>query len=212
MPMKWLSPLPVFLTVLLVLFAGTACVPDPVIDEDPDVDVIDMEEEPEVEAVVEETETEEQFPASTYFWPWVSHGQLVLSSGEVIIGPNLFESDLGFIAEFTRDHSYSGELYWLVEKSDVFELEWATLTFDVEYYEQGEWEYDIDFVFDIDDLQPRASAEGVQEFDLDLVEEQDGFKVTISRVRLGKNRESSFGEEPIDYVALDIEMKAVEKP
>ncbi len=207
-----MSPLPVVLTILIVLFAGAACVPEPIFDEDTDVDVIDMEEEQELEPGFEESAAEEQFPASTYFWPWLSHGQLVLSSGEVIIGPDLFESDLGFIAEFTRDHSYSGELYWLVEESDVFDLEWATLTFDVEYYEQGEWEYDIDFVFDIDDLQLRASAEGVQEYALDLVEEQDGFKVTISRVRFGKNQESSFGEEPIDYVALDIEMKVADKP
>ncbi|MDY6827514.1 MAG: hypothetical protein SVV67_10175 [Bacillota bacterium] len=143
-----------------------------------------------------------------YYWPWLSHGSLLLSSGEAILGPDLFESDLGFIAEFPAGAEYSGRVIWLVKGSDVFALEWVDLSFDVEYYEQNEWVSAATFDFMIENLPVEQAAEGLQEFPLDLHEEQEGFTVRIEKILLGENMEGEFSTEPIDYVALDMTMIA----
>ncbi|HED24049.1 MAG TPA: hypothetical protein ENN91_02895 [Firmicutes bacterium] len=143
-----------------------------------------------------------------YYWPWLSHGNLLLSSGEAILGPDLFESDLGFIAEFPAGTEYSGRVIWLVEGSDVFALEWVDLSFDVEYYEQNEWSFMVTFDFMIDNLQAGQDAEGLKELPLDLYDQQDGFAVRIDKIVLGKNQEGDFSGESIDYIALDITMVA----
>ncbi len=148
---------------------------------------------------------------SSYYWPWLSHGQLTLSSGEVLIGPDLFESDLGFIAEFTADYSYSGRLIWLVEDSDLFALEWVTLTFNVEYYEEHEWAYDEIFEFEINIIQPESIDAGVRNFDLALSDLKGGFEVVLTGIELGKLQEGSFIPEKLDYVALDLELRVVEE-
>ncbi|MCJ7805993.1 MAG: hypothetical protein MUP57_00390 [Clostridia bacterium] len=166
----------------------------------------------EEDIVVEDTVPETPLTVSTYYWPWISHGHLDLSNGEIIPGPDLFESDLGFISEFTKDYSYSGQLVWLVEESDVFALEWVTLSFNVEYYDLNERIFDLYYEFTIEDLQPVPGDEGLQEFELNLVDHQEDFEVAITKIVLGKERESNFNGEPICYVALEIEMRVVGNP
>ncbi len=189
------------LVVILVVPSG--CSPDP-------------EEKPvgNEEPVEEEAPPEKEPPvmAATYFWPWLSHSRLVLSSGEVIDGPNLFESDTGFVAEFTEDYYYSGRVVWLVDKTDVFKLEWITLTFDVDFFDLHEWEHDFAFQFNVEDINVRPGDEGTREIALNLVEEQHGFKVTLDSLILGKKQESDFATEPLDYVALVISLSVVDMP
>ncbi len=163
---------------------------------------------PAEEPVSDESITAETENPVDYYWPWLSHGNLLLSSGEAILGPDLFESDLGFIAEFPVGTEYSGRVIWLVEDSDVFALEWVDLSFDVEYYEQNEWVFAVTFDFMIENLQVEQDDEGLQEFSLDLYDEQEGFAVRIEKILLGENMEGEFSTEPIDYVALDITMIA----
>jgi len=179
----------------------------------------DPVDEPEVENEIEEPDlrdkeddVEKPEPAANYFWPWISHGEIVLSSTEVIDGPHLFESDTGFVGEFTRDTEYSGRIVWLVEKTDVFEIEWLTLAFDVDYYALHEWQMELHFMFEIEDLELEPDDEGVQSFEAGLVDEQEGFRVEIKRVNLGKEQEGSFTTDPINYVALDVEITVIDKP
>lgn len=195
---------------LLLIDAG--CTPDPEPVDDPDEDPVEENETEIPEPDDEEIEVEDPEMAANYFWPLLSHGQLVLSSTEVIDGPHLFESDPGFIGEFTRDTDYSGRLMWLVNQTDVFELEWVTLTFDVEYYVGHECEFELNFMFEIEDLDPEPEDEGKQIFEVGLAEEQEGFRVEIDRVILGKEQEGSFTADPIDYVAFEIELTVVDKP
>ncbi len=190
---------------MFLLCSIISCSPDQLFPEKPDEAV-------EEDIVVEETVPETPLTVSTYYWPWISHGRLDLSSGEIIPGPDLFESDLGFISEFTEDYSFKGQLVWLVEESDVFALEWVTLSFNVEYYDLNERMFDHYYEFTIEDLQPVPGDEGLQEFELNLVDHQEDFEVAITKIVLGKERESSFSAEMICYVALEIEMKVVGNP
>ncbi|MDZ4132639.1 MAG: hypothetical protein U1E11_05825 [Dethiobacteria bacterium] len=170
--------------------------------------------EPVIEdPAVEETPSTIPVKISTYYWPWISHGMLDLSSGEVISGPDLFESDLGFIDEFTADKEpFTGRLIWLVQGTDVFTLEWIRLSFNVDYYDQHEWEFDINYLFEIDGLLPEAADDGLQEFVVNLVERQDGFEVVINKVLLGKEQKGSFSNDPINFIALDLEMRVIDNP
>jgi hypothetical protein len=182
---------------------------------DPAGETIAEEEVPELiepETPADEGPVESPLSSLDYYWPWLSHGHLDLSSGEVISGPDLFESDPGFITEFTGDYSFEGQLIWLVEETDLFELEWVLLSFDVEYYEQNEREFELSFEFLIDGLQPVPGDEGVREFDLNIVEQQRGFEVVINRIIFGKEQKGSFSSELIDYIALDMEMRVVGNP
>ncbi len=204
--MKRNNPVVLFsaILVILLLLASAGCVPEPEPVDEPEEDpVVKNEEEYEME--------DPDLPAN-YFWPWLSHGQLVLSSTEVVDGPHLFESDTGFIGEFTRDAEYSGRVVWLVKNTDVFDIEWVTLTFDVEYFALHERQIRLHYFFEIEDLDPEPEDTGVQSFKTDLVEEQEGFRVQIKRVVLGKQQEGSFTADPVDYVALDVEMTVVDKP
>lgn len=203
------------LFVLIYLFAITGCDPEPGVIEDLLEDDIEMLEDneiedPVIEEPVDEEPAEEKAEApATYYWPWLSHGHLDLSSGEVIAGPDLFESELGFIVEFTEDYSYDGLLVWVVEESDVFTLDWVALSFDVDYFENNEWLLAINYYFRIEDLQPEPADEGVQEFALDLVKQEHGFEVAINKIILGKEQEGSLSAGPINYVALEIEMNVI---
>jgi len=211
------------LTVLLALLS-IGCSPDPENDSDPDPvddpDLVDpeledqVEEDPELDEpdYPEEVEVDEPLITSNYYWSWIYHGQLLLSTTEIIDGPHLFESDTGFIIEYTKAHGFNGELVWLVNESDVFELEWITLNFDVDYYDNNELEFELYFSIEIEDLRPEPGDQGIQSFEPGIVEEQDGFEVVIDKVILGKEQESSFTTDPIDYVALKIEMNVVDKP
>lgn len=204
--------------VFLFLFFSAGCSPEPVITDPP----LDIEEENDHIEEENNDETEEVEPpkekpvdVSAYYWPYLNLGNLFLSSGEFVPSPDIFESDPGFIAEFTPGYSYKGRLVWLVEDTDVFVLEWVTLLFDVEFFEHNEWVYELNFDFLIEDFDLIALdtvEEGFQQFELDLSERQENFEVTIHRIMFGKGQESSFFSDPINYVALEIEMVAVENP
>lgn len=205
----------IFFLALALFYSPAGCTPVPEPDEEPVEEPVDEPEpedpEPE-EPEPEEPEPEDPGAAASYFWPWISHGQLVLSSSEIIDGPKLLESEPGFIGEFTEGTVYNGRVTWEVESTDVFEIEWLTLNFEVDYYEQYEWQFDLNFFFEIDGLEPVPMAKGVQYFAVDLAEEQEGFRVEIERVILGKEQEGEFSPEPIDFVALEMEIAVVDKP
>lgn len=152
---------------------------------------------------------------STYFWPWIHYGRLVLSSNELISGPDLFESDQGFINFFTENYYYNGKLVWIVEESDIYELEWVHLSFDVYYYENNEFAYDIYFDIEIDIRQSEidpGSGHGIHRFTVDILEQQRGFVLEITEIILGSNQESRVSGITIDYIALDVEMKIDVQP
>ncbi|MFO7951255.1 MAG: hypothetical protein R6U91_00370 [Bacillota bacterium] len=190
----------------------TAADPDEEMEDVPDADLPEEEVPDPEETELEEVEIEKPLMNGNYFWPEINHGQLTLSSGEVIDGPHLFESDTGFVAEFTQEYGYSGQVVWLVENTDVSTVKRVTLNFDVEYFEDNEKVFDIRFNLEFDDLDPEPFDEGTQEFAVDVTKEQEGFKVVVDKLILGKKKESSFATEPIDFVALEIEMTVVEKP
>lgn len=145
-----------------------------------------------------------------YYWPWLSHGQLLLSSGEVAVGPDLFESDPGFIIEITEDHGFTGRLVWLLDESDPFLLEWIMLNFFVEYYEDNNRDADMEFQFTIDQFQLDPEGPPLQEFTLDLTDAQHGFQVRLSRVLFGREQESALTGAILNYVALDLEMSVAD--
>jgi hypothetical protein len=193
------------LFMALILFFPFGCSP---VDQAPP-EPVNEEPDPVDEPEIEEAEPELPVTVTTYYWPWISHGQLELSSGEIIIGPDLFESDLGFIGEFTAETLYDGRLIWRVESTDLFTVEWLLLIFDVEFFDQSEVEETYTFNFLIEDLQPEPGEEGLQEFEVDLSERQQDFVVTIKRVVLGKEVESAYASDPVNYIALDLEMSVV---
>ena len=194
------------LSILAIFLLSSGCgsrVSPPVETVDPVIEDPALEEIPSTIPVT----------ISTYYWPWISHGMLDLSSGEVIPGPDLFESDIGFITEFAADKQpFAGRLVWLVKDTDVFTLDWIRLSFNVDYYDQHEWEFDIHYQFEIDGLLPEPADDGLQEFAVDLVERQDGFEVIIKKVLLGKEQKGNFSNDPINFIALDLEMRVIDTP
>ncbi len=198
------------LLVMVLLIISSGCTPDPeIVEEEEDKPAEEIEE---TDLIQEEPEDDDLEPATNYFWPLLSHAQLVLSSSEIISSPSLLESDPGFVGEFTRDSEYKGRIIWLVEKTEVFEVEWVLLTFDVEYYAQHDLQLILNYVFEIENLKPKPAQEGLQVFDLGQVEEKEGFRVEIESVILGKDQEGSFTVDPIDFVALDISITVIDKP
>jgi len=192
----------------IITFLAAGCVPVQPLPEETPVIGIEESEPAETEAPV----SEDLLTAPPYYWPWISYGHLDLSTGESILGPDSFESGLGFIAEFTEDYSFDGLLVWTVEESDVFAIEWIRLSFNVEYYEQDERLFDLYYEFTIEGLQPEPNEDGIQEFFVDRIDLQEGFEVVIKKVILGKEQQSAYKTDPIDYVALEIEMNVVDKP
>lgn len=199
-----------FISLLAAVLYGTAgCLPGQDLNDEPAA-VKDIDKNELIDDQV--AEMEKPLIPEKYYWPELNYGQLVLSSTEIIIGPSPIESDAGFIAEYTADYSYSGQVVWLVNKTDVFNLEWATLTFNVNYYDQHELEQNFTYIFEIEDLAPEDGIEGVQEFTVDLVRQKGDFEVKINKIILGKEQEGSITAGPINYVALEIEMAVVDKP
>jgi hypothetical protein len=145
-----------------------------------------------------------------YYWPWLSHGQLLLSSGELVAGPDLFESDLGFITEITEAHGFKGRLVWMLDESDPLLLEWIMLNFFVEYYEDNNRLADMEFQFTIDQFQLNPEEPQLQEFTLNLTEEQYGFEVRLSRVLFGREQESAVTGAVLNFVALDLELRVAD--
>ncbi len=201
----------VVITIIFFLFHGAltlaGCTPDQGSEDGVHVD--ELEEIDQHES--EQLPLEDFVIVTDYYWPWANHGQVELSSGEVILAPDIFESDYGFIGEFTESDAYEGRLIWRVQESDVFSLEWISLEFDVDYYNQSEWESSSHFKFLIEGLSPEPADAGLQEFPINMREQQDDFEVVIKTLCLGKEEEGSFSTEPINYVAFDIEMRVIEK-
>ena len=198
-----------FILVTILVLAVNGCSPEQLLPEE-----LVVEENDDVPVQVEDADPvlEEPLNRLPYYWPWISYGHLDLSSGEIILGPDLFESDLGFIAEFTEDYSFDGLVVWPVQESDVFELEWVKLSFNVEYYDHDELLFDLYYEFVMEDLQPEPGNEGYQEFPVSLVEQQQGFEVLVKKVLLGKEQQSAYSDNLINYVALEIEMRVVDNP
>ncbi len=207
--------------MLLITAAGcdpeTDVIGDIVEEELNDHDPNDVEEaDPEEPDLLEPEETTDEVTGTppTYYWPWLSHAILDLSSGEVIPGPDIIMSDPGFMAEFTEDYSYEGQLYWVVEGSNVFTLEWLHLSFSVDYFDDSDIARELNFEFRIEDIEPTEDAEdaesveeaGLQEHAVDYSESIDGFAVEINRIILGRGQESSISAESVDFVALEIAM------
>lgn len=213
----------IFLLAML-LIAATGCDPetdvigDIVEEELNDLDPDDMEEfEPDEPDPFEPEEPADEVTGtpSTYYWPWLSHGIMDLSSGEVIPGPEIIMSDPGFMAEFTEDYKYEGQLFWLVEDSNVFTLEWVLLSFSVDYFENGDLARELNFEFRIDEIEPTEEAEEpeaaeeaaeLQEYEVNYSKIIDGFAVEINKVVLGREQESSISAEPVNFVALEVIM------
>ncbi|GEM_PF-1418135 len=206
------------LTMLLIAAAGcdpaTDVIGDIVEEELNDLDPDDVEEvDPEEPDLLEPEEPADEVTGTppTYYWPWLSHAILDLSSGEVIPGPDIIMSDPGFMAEFTEDYSYQGRLFWIVEDSNVFSLEWVHLSFSVEYFDDSAFVRELNFEFRIEDIEPTEDAEpaeetGLQEHEVEYLKIVDGFAVEINSVILGREQESSISAEPVDFVALEIKM------
>lgn len=149
---------------------------------------------------------------AVYYWPWISHGELLLSNGTSSGGPDLFESSPGFIAEFSPGHRFSGYLYWLFDREDLLEIEWADLAFLVERYESNEWISTAEFNFYMEGLTLSPGEEGTIWFDVDQVNSIDGFTVSIREARIGIDQDSDYSSEPINYIALQVEMTADQAP
>ncbi|MEW5785706.1 MAG: hypothetical protein AB1767_11655 [Bacillota bacterium] len=145
-----------------------------------------------------------------YFYPWISHGTLTLSTGEVIEGPDLFESDMGYIGDFTKDYSFNGKMIWLVEESNALDVEWAELTFNVSdyHYPTTDEKFNIDFTIMMEDFFNNNPAAGpnAQSFELDIVENRQGFEIKITRITFAREQEGHDGEL-IDYVELQVELR-----
>ncbi len=210
-----------FLLALLIAFAGAGCDPGPIVTEyiledEPnglpeDDSALPVPDEPEPDEA-EDPADEPAGTPSTYYWPWLSYGHLDLSTGEIIAGPDLLRSEPGFTTEFTDQYSYEGMLIWLVEESDVFELEWVALSFNVDYYEDSELAFDFSFELRVDDLQPDPGDEGIQVFSADIVQQEHGFEVAIAELYLGKAQAGTLSAEPVDYVALELKINVVGNP
>ncbi len=149
---------------------------------------------------------------ANYYWPWVDHALVELSSGEVIEGPDIFESDYEFITEYAAGESYLGRLVFRVEESDVFSLQWINLQLDVDYYEGGQWVLSRSLTFLLDDFVTEVADDGVEEYVMSKQEQAEGFVVSIKKLQLGKEAEGSFSTEPLNYVAFEVEMKALKSP
>ncbi len=161
---------------------------------------------------VEEIIDEDLMPSysSSYYWPWIHHGTIVLSSGEAIFGPDILESDQGFISEYPSGSSYRGKLVWIVDETNIRNIEWLTLAFDADYFEANEWEYSLSFDYRIE--VPFIDDDGdIFEFDLNLVEQKENLKIVISKLILAEEQEGAFITKPIDYLALEIEMIVLEE-
>jgi len=196
----------IIISSFLVITAGCDSLSEPLADP-----VIEEPPAPDSETD-EEPSPEDSLAVTTYYWPWISHGQVVLSSGEIIIGPDLFESDPGFIGEFVPGTNYDGRLLWRVENTDLLLMEWITLTFDVDYYIESEWESTSTFHFQLNDLQPEPMNGGRQQLQVNLSERKEDFEVTIKQLYLGIEEVGNIAKEPISYIAFDIEMKVVDNP
>lgn len=154
----------------------------------------------------DEITSEDPLAATTYYLPWISNAEIVLSGGEVIIGLDVFESDPGYAFQFSPDYSYQGRLVWLVDHTAVFDLEWVTLAFDVDYYVENEWQTNLLFDIALENLEPHPGEDNIWRKRLDLAETKQDFAFSVKEIIVAKDQESRFATEPIDYVALEVEI------
>ncbi len=134
---------------------------------------------------------------------------MTLSTGESLNGPDKTESDSDYDAEVTSNNPYNGKVVWIIEDSDPFEIDWLELSFSVHdlSYDESQVEFDVFFDILIEDINPEAADEGVQDFAVAKTVTEQGFTVTINELILGKQQEGQTGKI-LNYVALDLEMKA----
>jgi len=221
---KALASFITLLTIAMILIVAAGCDPDTdvigdIVEEElNDFDPDDVEEaDPEEPDLLEPEEPSDEVTGTppTYYWPWLSHAILDLSSGEVIAGPDIIMSDPGFMAEFTEDYRYEGRLFWVVEESNVFTLDWVHLSFSVDYFDDSDFARELNFEFRIEDFEPTEEVQGIDpaeeaiwlmEYEADYLQIVGGFAVEINSIILGKGQESSIGVDLVDYVALEIVM------
>jgi hypothetical protein len=187
--------------VMVMLFALAGCGAEEeaaAIDPDP--------EETETEDVGEDEGDEDE----PYFYPWISHSTLMLSTGEALYMVDLFESDMGYIGDFTKGHSFNGTLVWIVEESNVFDVEWLELLFDVDdhHYDGFDDQFLIEFMIPIENFFDNNPAAGpdVESYELDIVENIQGFEIKISRITFAQNQED-FQGDAINYVSMEVAMR-----
>jgi len=160
---------------------------------------------------LEEIKDEEPITLSTYFWPWIHHGTIVLSSGEIILGPDILESDQGFIGEYPFGKSYRGQLIWVVQETDIRSIEWIELNFDVDFYESNEWSYTTNYSFRVEvPILDDDEADNFS-FNLNLDEEKNSFRVSLYELIMAEGQEGSFINKPIDYVGFVMEINILEE-
>ncbi len=193
------------LFLMLNISCGLDALEEEILPEEIIASDLEDEEQPSEVSPPDEPST-----VKTFYWPWISHGQLVLSSGEVLIGPDLFMSAPGFIAEISEDYFFEGRLVWLVEESDPLAVEWVSLHFFVEFYEGLDRAEDIEFEFMIDQFDLKPDGPEVQEFKVELNEQQYGFETRINSIAFGRDQQSEHTEAMLNFVALDVEMRVVE--
>lgn len=196
------------LIVLAIVFIAGCDTGNGEPSEPPEVEPVDPGELPvEEEPQPDRPEEESPLLGTDHYWPLLNLGDLVLSSGEYISGPDMLESDPGFMAELSESQGYEGRLVWRVEESNPLTLEWIILAFDVEYYEQGELAELLNFEFEITGFGPLPPRPSLQEIELDLVEQRGPLTVSLRRLILGQEQESVYLVQPFDYLGLELEMK-----
>jgi hypothetical protein len=196
----------VLVLVLVMIFASAGCGEQEGASGDPEPDGTESGDVGEDEG---EGEGEEDKP---YFYPWISHSTLMLSTGEALYMVDLFESDIGYIGDFTPDYFFEGTLVWIVEESNVFDVEWLELLFDVDdhHYDTIDDEFLIEFMIPIEDFFDNNPASGpdMESYELNIVEHRQGFEIKISQITFAQNQEDFEGNS-INYVAMQVEMRNV---
>jgi hypothetical protein len=197
-----LSILPLALLAIMTLFIVTGCNAQDETAETNDAGLEETtDEQPE--------QAEDEKLSEAVYHPWLITGKLNLSTGETLNKLYEDESDSAHSVSLSKQDSFKGNVVWLVKESDVFAVEWLELSFSVHdlSYEEGQVEYDLFFDITIEGINPKSDKEGIQEFEVAQTFTEQGFTVTINRVILAKQQENTAGEL-IDYVALNLEMKA----
>ena len=210
---KWLC-VAALLFIVLLLFMPAGCgAPEEEAGGNQPGDAAAEEGDPGKEAAGEEQPGDSENGEGAkegYFYPRIYEGTLRLSTGDVIAGIAASESVPGFTHELTPDYTYSGELKWLAPGAEVQAVEWAELTFKVDdyYLEETDENFTFEVNIRIEDFfgNNPASGPGIDSYELDIVENINGFEIAISRITLGKQQESTEGKL-IDYVALEVEMR-----
>ncbi len=192
------------ITMMIMFTVVTGCnFPDEAISEDEENHEVAAEDETAAEDEADDRD-------EGHYWPWLGHGNLILSTGEEIPEASFFVSDNDDIGkEFTSGDMVEVKKIWPVIEDDVFEAEWVKLVFDVtnNYVDMSADNYKLDFEIVIDIVANDEPAEGnLREYEVDIVEVIDDFAVRISKVILAREQQNH-DDELYDYVALVVSME-----